>query len=151
MKKVSGEKKIVVLIMLLFFVLLYFFVNAFDLIKLKSVQAISDENMLSEVPEVLINKNPVNISKTIEKNRNINIREEMIYEEQDLEYTTQYINNEDLPTGTMHVSQIGINGIQDVIAIKRYDGDELISEVTVASNIRKASINKIVEIGTGKR
>ena len=75
----------------------------------------------------------------------------MIYEEQDLEYTTQYIDNEELPSGTLHVSQIGITGIQDTITIKKYSGDELVSEQIVASNVKKAPINKVVEIGVGRR
>ena len=68
-----------------------------------------------------------------------------------LEYSTQYINNDKLPSGTIHVSQIGITGIQDVITIKKYNGDELLSEQIVASNVKNASIDKIVEIGTGKQ
>ena len=39
----------------------------------------------------------------------------------------------------------------NTITIKKYNGDELISEQIVANNIKKASVNKIVEIGTGKR
>ena len=56
-----------------------------------------------------------------------------------------------MPSGTIHVSQIGVTGIQDVITIKKFDGDELISEQIVASNVKKSSIDKIVEIGTGRR
>lgn len=151
MKKENNEKIIVILTILLFLALLYFCVNMFDLLKWRSVQAVASEEINLEIPEILSNENPINISNFVEKNRNINVREEMIYEEQDLEYTTQYINNEDLPSGTIHVSQIGINGIQDVITIKKYEGDELISEQIVASNVKKSSVNKIVEIGTGKR
>ena len=68
----------------------------------------------------------------------------MILEEIDLEHTTLYINNSKLPTGTMHVTQMGIDGKQDVITIKKYNNDELVSEQIVASNIKKASINKVV-------
>ena len=104
-----------------------------------------------DVPKILNNKNAVNIDEIIDKNRNINIREEMIYEEQDLEYTTQYIDNENLPSGTIHVSQVGITGKQDVITIKKYNDNELISEQIVASNVKKAPINKVVELGIGRR
>ena len=146
MKKKGNEKKIIILTVLLFLSLLYFCVN---LLKLKTVQAVSIEN--NEIQSVLINKNPLNLDEILNSNKENDIREEMNYEKNDLEYTTKYIKNEDLPSGTIHVSQIGINGIQDVISIKRYKGDELISEKIVASNVKKASVDKIVEIGVGKR
>lgn len=151
MNKKGQEKVIIILTIFLFVVLLYFFINSFNLLGLKELQAVSANSNLPEVSEVYKNKNPIDLDEIILKNRNINIREEMTYEEQDLEFTTQYINNEELPTGTMMVSQIGITGKQDVITIKRYNGEELISEKIVANNVRKSPVNKIVEIGTGKR
>ena len=149
-KKKGNEKIIVLLTVSLFFALSYFCLNLFNLLDLKKVQAVStvSDNL---VPEIQKNKNPVNIDKIISENRNIDTREEMVYEEQYLEYNTEYIDNENLPSGTIHVSQIGMTGIQDVITIKKYKGDELVSEKIVASNVKKASIDKIVEIGTGKR
>lgn len=151
MEKKSKEKAIVILTILLFLFLLYFCVEIFYNLRQKTIQAAYIEQFEYELPEILENQNPIDIEMIIDKNRNIDIREEMFYEEIDLEYTTQYIDNENLPSGTIHVSQIGINGTQDVITVKKYKGDELISEQIVASNIRKTSVNKIVEIGTGKR
>ena len=148
MKKDNNINLIAVLIVILFIILLCFFIVQCFPMKSKSMQALAIDN---STPEILINSNPVNIDEIIKTNRNISLKEEMIYEEQDLEYTTQYINNDKLPSGTLQVSQIGINGIQDVITIKKYKGDELISEQIVASNVKKASVDKIVEIGTGKR
>ena len=151
MEKKSKEKAIVILTILLFLFLLYFCVEIFYNLRQKTIQAAYIEQFEYELPKILENQNPIDIEMIIDKNRNIDIREEMFYEEIDLEYTTQYIDNENLPSGTIHVSQIGINGTQDVITVKKYKGDELISEKIVASNIRKTSVNKIVEIGTGKR
>jgi len=115
------------------------------------IEIISNSTSQMDMPKILSNKNSVDIENIIDKNRNINMREEMIYEEQDLEYTTQYLDNENLPSGTIHVSQIGITGKQDVITIKKYNENELISEQIVASNVKKAPINKVVELGIGKR
>ena len=151
MEKKSKEKAIIILTILLFLFLLYFCVEVFYNLKQKTIQASYIEQPPYETPEILENQNPIDIEMVIDKNRNIDIREEMFYEEIALEYTTQYIDNENLPSGTIHVSQIGINGTQDVITVKKYKGDELISEQIVASNIKKTSVNKIVEIGTGKR
>ena len=149
-KKKGNEKLIVILTVSLFLALSYFCLNLFKLFEYRKVQAVSTVPSIS-IPEILKNKNPINIDKIINENKNIDTREEMIYEEQDLEYNTEYIDNENLPSGTIHVSQIGITGIQDVITIKKFKNDELVSEQIVASNVKKASIDKIVEVGTGKR
>ena len=150
MNKKSGERLVCIITIILFLALLYFCANMFNLLKYRSVQAVSSDSSL-EMITILKNQNPIDLNEVIQENRNINAKEEMIYEEQDLEYNTQYINNENLPSGTIHVSQIGVTGIQDVIIIKKFDGDELISEQIVASNVKKSSIDKIVEIGTGRR
>ena len=150
MNKKSGERLVCIITIILFLALLYFCANMFNLLKYRSVQAVSSDSSL-EMITILKNQNPIDLNEVIQENRNINTKEEMIYEEQDLEYNTQYINNENLPSGTIHVSQIGVTGIQDVIIIKKFDGDELISEQIVASNVKKSSIDKIVEIGTGRR
>ena len=150
MNKERNEKLVVILTIVLFIALLYFCSKVFNLLEFSKVNATYSVYAV-EIPEILKNENPVDIKSIIEANRNIDVKEEITYEEQDLEYTTQYINNEKLPSGTIHVSQIGINGKQDVITIKRFKNDELISEQIVANNVKKSSVNKIVEIGTGKR
>lgn len=149
--KENNEKKIIIVTVLLFLLLLFFCVSMFDVLRRKSIQTAKIEQLVTETPEIFVNQNPINLDKVIEVNRNIDIREEMTYEEQDLEYTTRYVDNENLPSGTIHISQIGITGLQDTITIKKYKGDELISEQIVANNVQTAPIDKVVEIGTGRR
>ena len=96
-----------------------------------------------------INKNPLNIDEILNYNTKETITEELVLEEIDLEYRTIYSENSDLPSGTIHITQMGINGKQDTIIRKKYKNEELFSEEIVANNISKASINKLVEIGTG--
>ena len=150
MEKKNNQKLIIILTIFLFLILSYFFLNLFNLLEYENVQAVSIADNI-QIPEILNNENPVNIDEIIKENKNIDTREEMIYEEQDLEYITQYENNDELPSGTINVLQLGVTGSQDVITIKKFNGDELVSEQIVANNVKKASINKIVEIGTGKR
>lgn len=147
MKKNVNFKILVIFTVSLFFVLIYFFINMFEFFEISTVEAVYSENSTSKITK---NLNPLNIDEILKENSISNIREEMSCEEIDLEYTTQYINNDKLPSGTIHVTQIGIDGKQNVITIKRYNNDDLISEKIVSSNITKASINKVVEIGTGR-
>ena len=44
----------------------------------------------------------------------------------------------------------GIDGIEEIITIKEYVNNEFVQEQIVASNVKRASIDKVVEIGTGK-
>lgn len=99
--------------------------------------------------EIIRNKNPINIYNILETNTSSKIEEEMQIEEIDIEFTTEYRNNANLPTGTIQVIQEGRDGRQNAVIIKKYQNNELISEELVAENLIKAAINKIVEIGTG--
>ena len=97
----------------------------------------------------IIENNEIDINKIIEKNTQNTKKEEIIKKEIDLEYTTKYTNNPNLPTGIIQVVQEGMNGKQEIITKKTYEGDKLITEEQVGSTITKASSNKIVEVGTG--
>ena len=109
----------------------------------------SENEIVKEEKTIYKNKNPINLDEIIEKNTQKNIKEEMCVEEIDLEYTTQYKQNSELAKGTVQVLQEGRTGKQNVIVIKKYENDELISEELVAENILKSSIDRIVEVGTG--
>lgn len=73
-------------------------------------------------------------------------KEEIAVEEQDLEYTTIYKKNNDLPKGMIQVIQEGRDGREQIITKKYYEGGTLVNE-TIDSNILIASVDKIVEIG----
>ena len=96
-----------------------------------------------------INKNGVNLQEIISKNTTNAKKEEIIKKEIDLEYTTKYNNNPNLPTGMIQVIQEGIDGKQEEITKKTYTGEQLIKEEVVGNIVTKSSVNKIVEIGTG--
>ena len=143
-----NSKKISILIIILFLFLLYFCLSMFGIFEKNAVEAVSGETQISELVE---NENPVDIESILSENVTEDVVQEMVSEEIDLEYTTTYTENSDLPSGTIHVTQAGIDGVQETITIKKYSGDELISEEIVASNIKRASIDKVVEIGVRRR
>ncbi len=91
----------------------------------------------------------VDIDKIIEKNtKNIGTREEITTQKEELEYITTYKNNEELPKGMIQVVQEGRNGVQEISIQKVYDNDEVISENQIGAKVVKASVNKVVEIGS---
>lgn len=97
----------------------------------------------------IIENNEIDINKIIEENTQNTKKEEIIKKEIDLEYTTKYTNNPDLPAGIIQVIQEGMDGKQEIIIKRTYESDKLITEEQVGNTITKASVNKIVEVGTG--
>lgn len=91
----------------------------------------------------------IDIDEIIDENINKTITQEIITEDVDLEYTTIYRNNSDLAKGQIQVIQEGRDGKQTVINRKTYQNGELIKEEQTGNVITTASIDKIVEVGTG--
>lgn len=89
------------------------------------------------------------IEEILRNNLQSSIREEMLTEEIDLEYTTIYEESSDLPKGRMQVVQQGRDGKQVVVTKKTYEGDNLIQERQSGNTVTKPAIQKIVQIGTG--
>ena len=108
------------------------------------------ENINTENSTRISNAKKIEISDIINKNFNSNVKEEYVKQETILEYNTTYINDSTLAKNTLQVTQEGRQGIQEVIIKKIYENDELIKEEQVGSKIIKASLNKIVKVGTGK-
>lgn len=112
-----------------------------------------DEKDLDEATETIFykNQNPICLNEIIEQNAKNNYKEEMIIEEVDMEYTTHYKNNSDLPDGVVQVLQEGRVGKKNAVVIKKYENDALIAEEQVAENIIKSPVDRMVEIGTGSK
>ncbi len=145
MKKILIKTKKIKLIFVFFVLFLIFIVMFYS----KKIQAIEKNETYSNTLKK--NVNPIKIEEILEQNTSSNVTEEMNIEEIDLEYNTEYKNNNNLPKGTMQVLQEGKDGKQKVIAIKKIENGNLISEEIVADYILKPSIDKIVEIGTGNK
>lgn len=90
----------------------------------------------------------INIEEIVENNTKVQKVEVLEEQEIDVEFTTQYIENNSLAKGKMQVLQEGVDGKQNAVLKNIYEGDELISSVQVSSRITKASVDKIVQIGT---
>ncbi len=92
----------------------------------------------------------IDLEKIIEQNAPKSQKEEYIVEEKVLEYLTKYRNNKDLPKGSIQVVQEGREGKQEITTKRIYQEGELVAQEQIACKVTKASVNKIVEIGTGQ-
>lgn len=112
-----------------------------------------EEESITEVSQnpIYRNANPLDLDKIIEENVLNNVKEEMVVEEIDLEYTTRYKDNAELASGVVQVLQEGRAGKKNAIMIKTYQDEVLIAEQQMAENIIKAPVERIVEIGTGNK
>ena len=91
----------------------------------------------------------INLEELISTNTQQNSTEEFITEETDLEYITKYQSNPELPKGVIQVIQEGREGKQEVTTKKVYENGQVVSEEQISSKVTKASVNKIVEVGSG--
>ena len=99
------------------------------------------------------NATSIDLDEIIRINNNeTGYKEEIIVKEVELEYLTTYKNNNDLLIGTKKESQKGENGIQKITTKKTYDKNgEVIKVEQMSAVVTKASVNKIIEIGTKEK
>lgn len=91
---------------------------------------------------------PIAIEEITQNNSNELTTQVIEEEEIDLEFTTQYKNNNQLAKGKIQVLQEGVDGKQTVIVKKIYKNGELVGEEQLSSQVTKSSVDKIVQIGT---
>jgi len=90
----------------------------------------------------------VNLDDVIAQNEKDIVTEKIEKQETDVEFSTQYRNNDSLAKGKIQTIQEGQDGKQNAIIKSVYKNGELISNAQISSEITKVSIDKIVEVGT---
>ena len=96
------------------------------------------------------NASKINIQDFINQKSKTENTEQIVNETIEIEYITEYVQNNELPTGTIQVIQEGRTGVQQNTIKKTYENQIEIRSEQLSTNIIKSPINKIVEIGTGK-
>lgn len=94
-------------------------------------------------------ENIVDIEEIIQKNIDDEIKTVIETKIVELEYQTEYLNNNSLPIGTIKVTQEGEDGNQELIIKKQYKGDVLIVDEQIGTRVITPTLNKIIQIGTG--
>ena len=139
----SKEKKIIIIFIILFVILLIVYISSN--LSIKGVYAQSQENM-----DVKFSKmQDFDIDKVIKQNNKIN-SEQIITEEIEIEYITEYENNDELPKETIQVIQEGRTGKQQVTKKITINENGEKKEEEISSIIITNPVNKIVQIGTSK-
>lgn len=134
-------------VFLAFIVILLFIVILYDRYFGKN-DVYASETLTKEEKTKISEAKEIDLEEIITENIKEGQKEEYTVQEMALEYITKYRNNASLPKGTIQVIQEGREGKQEVTIKKVYQEGELTAEEQVANKITKASVNKIVEIGT---
>ena len=142
----NNKKTLIIIIVLLFFFLIYAFIT--------NVYAYPDNYDVNEPKKVekiyYKNSNPIVLEDIIGSNTKSKKSEKIIVQDVDLEYQTLYKENNEMPSGTYRVVQMGEEGKQSAIIKQVYEDENLISEKLVSNNVINNSTEKIIEIGTGE-
>lgn len=142
--------KNIIIILALILIILYLLIFYNHYLGENEVYAKEQSKQINNQENIKISKaEQINLDEIIEKNANTNQKEEYIVEEVDLEYITKYQNNNNLPKETIQVLQEGREGKQQITKKRTYENGEIVSEEQVNSKVIKASVSKIVEVGTG--
>ena len=136
------QKKILIIIMFLIIVIL--FVIIFKDFFGKTVYANTENSNIR-----FSNAMNIDIEEIVKQNSKINL-EQIVTEEINLEYITQYENNNELPLGVMQVIQEGRTGKQQITKKITVDQSGEKHEEEISSIIVRSPANKIVQVGTNK-
>lgn len=160
MKKIkindNTNKKVIIAISCVFIIIIGIIIIFNVIIKNKITKEVAtvpiDSNSLATDNQIewFTNEenNTIDIDNIIAKNLNESGKEEIETEVVELEYETEYQNNDKLPKGMVKVLQQGQDGKQELIIKKEYKGDEEISNEQIGRKILTPCVNKIVEVGT---
>lgn len=114
----------------------------------KLISYASNEKMSNNELKIS-NAEKIEIEKVINENQNGD-KEQIVTEEIELEYITEYRENDKLSKGNIQVIQEGRTGIQQITVKVKYNENDERQEELINSIITKAPVKKIVEVGTSK-
>lgn len=136
---VATKKTNVVIIVVLIFMVItistgYIFANN-----------IEQEKIVGEYEE---NNNVVNVENVISKNISVMTSKELVTEQREVEYKIVYRENKLLPKDEQVVIKDGINGKEEVTAVKIYENNEFKYENIINRKLLEEAAEEIVEVGT---
>lgn len=143
MKSKEKRRMLLGVVLVVVLIMIYIIYN----IKTNKLIAYASNNQSANDIVKISNAEKIDIEKIINENQT-GQAEQIITEEIELEYITEYITNKELAKGTMRVIQEGRTGTEQITLKITYDENNERQEELINSVITKSAVNKIVEIGT---
>ena len=106
-----------------------------------------DENQVTIVAYEQ-NQKSVDIIEVMLENTDSN--KKMVNEQRQVEFTTEYEDNPNLPKDEQQVKQEGKIGTVQVTALQEYQNDEMMSEQILDSKVLEEVVTKVIYVGTSE-
>lgn len=109
-----------------------------------------DETVETTVKSFETNQKTLDLNQIISTNIDNGTIKETVNEQRDIAFTTKYQSIDTLPKGEEQTAQEGINGKNQVIAVRTYKNGELTDENIVQTTVISEPVEKLVNIGTSE-
>ena len=114
-----------------------------------NTENINEKKTQLDVPLTKQNESKqINVEDIVENNEKEITTQRIEKIETDVEFNTQYRENNSLAKGKIQIIQEGQDGKQNAVVKSVYKNNELISSTQISSEVTKVAIDKIVEVGT---
>lgn len=114
-----------------------------------NTENINEKKTQLDVPLTKQNESKqINLEDIVENNEKEITTQRIEKIETDVEFNTQYRENNSLAKGKIQIIQEGQDGKQNAVVKSIYKNNELISSTQISSEVTKVAIDKIVEVGT---
>ena len=108
----------------------------------------SEKKEIEIVGQYEENNQIISVEQIISENISVITSKELVTEERNIKYKTIYQENSLLPKDEQVIIKQGINGKEEVTAIKRYENNKFIDENIINRKLLEEAEEEIVQIGT---
>lgn len=109
-----------------------------------------EDSSMEAASEYELNRHRLNIQTIISENAGMDRVKEQVVEARDIEFETTYTNNATLPKGEEIVKQEGINGKENVTAVKTFENGNFIEEIILSKERLVDPVTKVIDLGTSE-
>lgn len=109
-----------------------------------------DEEEKTPIGKFEENDNPIDLMGILSENISEVVKKDISTEEEIINRTVEYVDNNQLPKAEQVVVQEGYDGTKDVTYIRSYENNELIGEKIIAEHVTLEPEKQVVEVGTSE-
>lgn len=109
-----------------------------------------EDSSMESASEYELNRHRLNIQTIISENAGMDRVKEQVVEARDIEFETTYTNNATLPKGEEIVKQEGVNGKENVTAVKTFENGNFIEEIILSKERLVDPVTKVIDLGTSE-
>ncbi len=126
-----------------------FIITFFSIVHSNTIFATTEKERVP-IAEFETNNSKLDMISIVSKNVNEFTKKEIITEEINIDFETEYIENKQLPLGEEKITQEGIYGKNRVTKIRTYENNKLIDETVISTTLEALPTKKIIEKGTSE-